>query len=73
MSNFPLRLEPELKAKLQELAKKEKRSLNKTIEHILDMHVNQSFSIVNTPTWIDKFNQEQIEKFIKSRSSEGRR
>ena len=51
MSNFPLRLEPELKAKLQELAKKEKRSLNKLIEVILDTHVNRKVMIVvNEPS-----------------------
>lgn len=51
MSNFPLRLEPELKAKLQELAKKEKRSLNKLIEVILDTHVNHKVMIVvNEPS-----------------------
>ena len=41
MTNFPLRLAPEFKAELQELAKKDKRSLTKFIENILEAHVNE--------------------------------
>ena len=40
MTNFPLRLEPEFKAELQELAKKDKRSLTKFIENILEDYVD---------------------------------
>lgn len=39
MTNFPLRLTPEFKAELQEMAKKDKRSLTKFIENILEKHV----------------------------------
>lgn len=39
MTNFPLRLEPEFKKELQELARKDKRSLTKFIENILEQHV----------------------------------
>lgn len=39
MTNFPLRLESEFKKELQELAKKDKRSLTKFIENILEQHV----------------------------------
>lgn len=39
MTNFPLRLTPEFKAELQDLAKKDKRSLTKFIENILEQHV----------------------------------
>ena len=41
MTNFPLRLAPEFKAELQEMAKKDKRSLTKFIENILEAHVNE--------------------------------
>ncbi|AYP69061.1 hypothetical protein [Acinetobacter phage vB_AbaM_IME512] len=40
MTNFPLRLEPEFKKELQELAKKDKRSLTKFIEKILEDYVD---------------------------------
>lgn len=40
MTNFPLRLNPEFKAELQELAKKDKRSLTKFIENILEDYVD---------------------------------
>ena len=40
MTNFPLRLAPEFKAELQEMAKKDKRSLNKFIEKILEDHID---------------------------------
>lgn len=40
MTNFPLRLTPEFKAELQELAKKDKRSLTKFIENILEDYVD---------------------------------
>ena len=40
MTNFPLRLEPEIKKELQELAKKDKRSLTKFIEKILENYVD---------------------------------
>ena len=39
--NFPLRLAPEFKAELQEMAKKDKRSLTKFIENTLEAHVNE--------------------------------
>ena len=42
MTNFPLRLTPEFKAELQELAKKDKRSLTKFIENILEQHVKNT-------------------------------
>ena len=42
MTNFPLRLTPEFKAELQELAKKDKRSLTKFIEKILEDHIDNS-------------------------------
>lgn len=42
MQNFPLRLTPEFKAELQELAKKDKRSLTKFIENILEQHVKNT-------------------------------
>lgn len=41
MTNFPLRLEPEFKKELQELAKKDKRSLTKFIENILEDYVDK--------------------------------
>lgn len=40
MTNFPLRLEPEFKKELQQLAKKDKRSLTKFIEKILEDYVD---------------------------------
>jgi len=40
MSNFPLRIDPELKKQLQLLAKEEKRSLNNLIEVVLTMYVD---------------------------------
>lgn len=40
MTNFPLRLDPEFKKELQELAKKDKRSLTKFIEKILEDYVD---------------------------------
>lgn len=40
MTNFPLRLTPEFKAELQEMAKKDKRSLTKFIENILEDYVD---------------------------------
>lgn len=39
MTNFPLRLDPDFKKELQELAKQDKRSLTKFIENILENHV----------------------------------
>lgn len=44
MTNFPLRLEPEFKKELQELAKKDKRSLTKFIEKILEDYVDNEKS-----------------------------
>lgn len=44
MTNFPLRLAPEFKAELQEMAKKDKRSLTKFIENILEKHVENEKS-----------------------------
>lgn len=41
MTNFPLRLNPEFKKELQELAKKDKRSLTKFIENILEEYVSK--------------------------------
>lgn len=38
MSSFPLRLQPELKAKLDRLAKDDGRSLNSYIERVLEHH-----------------------------------
>lgn len=70
MANFALRLDDELKQKLTEIAKEEKRSLNKMIEHILESHVKQSGPFVNTPTWFDEFNKTQIDNFIKSSSED---
>lgn len=42
MSNFPLRIDPELKKQLQILAKEKKRSLNNLIEVILTSHVDST-------------------------------
>lgn len=41
MTNFPLRLNLEFKKELQELAKKDKRSLTKFIENILEEYVSK--------------------------------
>lgn len=40
MANFALRLDDELKQKLTEIAKKEKRSLNKLIEFALEDYMD---------------------------------
>lgn len=40
MTNFPLRLEEDFKAKLKQIAKEEKRSLTKFIENVLEDYVD---------------------------------
>lgn len=40
MVNYPLRIDGELKEQLKEMAKRDKRSLNKLIEFILEDYVN---------------------------------
>lgn len=44
MANFMLRIDDDLHEKLKQLAEKEKRSLNKEVEYILEKYIKEGTS-----------------------------